>query len=484
MAENSSSNDNHSENIHNSASSRSGTRSSSDPWSSSSTPANAAPTTTTTKNVVIDLCGEDSPNTIICPVETIDAVAGAAVAGLEMGQNNHHRPAKRPRRCPDWKKQQQQPYKDDSIIDVDQENDDEKEEEEGIDLEDAAYRRVLGPLRMEFIDHWHTPHSLENHTNFRAAVGVIQHYSQGHNYHPASSTNSNMTNNTTTTSTRILYKELIEYQINLPISKISSVFVRAHGSRMDQLRVCITGPHGTPYSMGCFFFDLSLIDYPHQPPRVLFLTTHQKTVRFNPNLYECGKVCLSLLGTWHGPGWVPNQSTLLQVLVSIQGLILVENPYFNEPGFERDRGTPQGQKASEQYNARIRKFTLQYAIAEPLQQLVNSTTTTTTTTTTNFDTSTKNWQYPELTKVARQHFLKSSKRLEEQLQDWTTGNNHDPSLIVIANRIREHLAILQSQDESEKQFLLQQQQQQQDLEAKQKHRPPNPAETIVLLDDD
>jgi ubiquitin-protein ligase len=35
--------------------------------------------------------------------------------------------------------------------------------------------------------------------------------------------------------------------------------------------------------------------------------------RLNPNLYHDGKVCLSLLGTWSGPGWVPGQSTLLQV---------------------------------------------------------------------------------------------------------------------------------------------------------------------------
>lgn len=34
--------------------------------------------------------------------------------------------------------------------------------------------------------------------------------------------------------------------------------------------------------------------------------------------YNNGKVCLSLLGTWAGPSWQPGQSTLLQVLVSIQ----------------------------------------------------------------------------------------------------------------------------------------------------------------------
>ena len=40
--------------------------------------------------------------------------------------------------------------------------------------------------------------------------------------------------------------------------------------------------------------------------------------RFNPNLYADGKVCLSLLGTWHGGDssekWNPLQSNLLQVI--------------------------------------------------------------------------------------------------------------------------------------------------------------------------
>lgn len=49
---------------------------------------------------------------------------------------------------------------------------------------------------------------------------------------------------------------------------------------------------------------------------------------------HAGKVCLSLLGTWAGPGWQPGKSTLLQVLVSIQSLIMVPDPYFNEPGYE------------------------------------------------------------------------------------------------------------------------------------------------------
>jgi len=67
--------------------------------------------------------------------------------------------------------------------------------------------------------------------------------------------------------------------------------------------------------------------------------------RLNPNLYETGKVCLSLLGTWSGEAgenWNPQSSNILQVLISIQGLVLVEEPFYNEPGFEKQIGTEDG----------------------------------------------------------------------------------------------------------------------------------------------
>ncbi len=72
-----------------------------------------------------------------------------------------------------------------------------------------------------------------------------------------------------------------------------------------------------------------------------FLTTGGGRERLNPNLYACGKVCLSLLGTWPGGGkaekWVAATSSMLQLLVSIQSLIFVDQPFFNEPGYERNR---------------------------------------------------------------------------------------------------------------------------------------------------
>lgn len=68
--------------------------------------------------------------------------------------------------------------------------------------------------------------------------------------------------------------------------------------------------------------------------------------RFNPNLYADGKVCLSLLGTWHGGDatekWDPTHSNLQQVLLSIQGMIFIPDPMFNEPGYEAIKGTEEG----------------------------------------------------------------------------------------------------------------------------------------------
>ena len=99
-------------------------------------------------------------------------------------------------------------------------------------------------------------------------------------------------------------------------------------------------------------------DYPNRAPKVNLATTGGGTVRFNPNLYNCGKVCLSLLGTWQGEqgeAWQPKTSTLLQVFISVQALILVPDPFFNEPGYERIRGTAEGDRESRRYNETIRE---------------------------------------------------------------------------------------------------------------------------------
>ena len=62
-------------------------------------------------------------------------------------------------------------------------------------------------------------------------------------------------------------------------------------------QLLISGPEGTPYSGGLFLFDVFFPPtYPAGPPQVNLCTTGRGAVRFNPNLYNCGKVCLSILG--------------------------------------------------------------------------------------------------------------------------------------------------------------------------------------------
>ena len=57
-------------------------------------------------------------------------------------------------------------------------------------------------------------------------------------------------------------------------------------------------------------------------------------------------------------------SSLSQVINSILFLIFVEEPYFNEPGYQQTQGTPTGTQSSERYNDVIRKATLQYGYLE------------------------------------------------------------------------------------------------------------------------
>ncbi|NXP39051.1 UBE2O enzyme, partial [Leiothrix lutea] len=88
----------------------------------------------------------------------------------------------------------------------------------------------------------------------------------------------------------------------------------------DRMATLIKGPTRTPYEDGLFLFDIQLPNiYPAVPP--LFRYLSQCSGRLNPNLYDNGKVCVSLLGTWIGKGterWT-SKSSLLQVLISIQG---------------------------------------------------------------------------------------------------------------------------------------------------------------------
>ena len=96
----------------------------------------------------------------------------------------------------------------------------------------------------------------------------------------------------------------------------------------------IIGPSDTPYYGGNYFFEFQYpADYPHSPPKVKYWT-NGNDIRFNPNLYKCGKVCVSLLNTWRGEQWTSCQS-ISTVLLTLCTL-LCKDPLLNEPGVSKD----------------------------------------------------------------------------------------------------------------------------------------------------
>jgi len=56
------------------------------------------------------------------------------------------------------------------------------------------------------------------------------------------------------------------------------------------------------------------------------------------------------------------------VAISIQSLILVPHPYFNEPGYVGQLGTPVGKTSSDNYNRVIERGTLQWAMIDMLEK--------------------------------------------------------------------------------------------------------------------
>ncbi|XP_065307226.1 ubiquitin-conjugating enzyme E2 Z-like [Dermacentor albipictus] len=116
------------------------------------------------------------------------------------------------------------------------------------------------------------------------------------------------------------------------------LYISPEEADITRVHVLIVGPSGTPYEGGFFQFFMKFPpQYPISPPRVRIMTTDAGRVRFNPNLYAHGKVCLSILGTWQGPLWSPAQG-MESVLMAIQSL-MNEKPYCNDPKFQNTQSS-------------------------------------------------------------------------------------------------------------------------------------------------
>lgn len=121
---------------------------------------------------------------------------------------------------------------------------------------------------------------------------------------------------------------LVDY-IDLEKNPIDDIYTYYDEDNIMVLYALIIGPKNTPYENGFYFFKIQYTEeYPSKPPKCIFHTIDRK-IRFNPNLYENGKICLSILGTWSGPSWKPVMDTK-SILLNFQTL-LHENPIINEP---------------------------------------------------------------------------------------------------------------------------------------------------------
>ena len=125
----------------------------------------------------------------------------------------------------------------------------------------------------------------------------------------------------------------------------------------------IFGPENTPYQHGNYLFTFEFpISYPYNPPKLTFENRYNN-IRFHPNLYRNGKVCISILNTWSGEKWSACQ-TIKSVLLTMC-TILTENPLLHEPGIRNSH------EDHYKYNKIISYMNIKYNILEIINDIEN-----------------------------------------------------------------------------------------------------------------
>lgn len=163
-------------------------------------------------------------------------------------------------------------------------------------------------------------------------------------------------------------KKDIQSLLNTDFSDSTNIFSWCSPSNIRLIYSVIVGPDDTPYAGGFFLFKTTFEDdYPFKHPMTVMRTLDPR-VRFHPNLYRDGKVCLSLIGTWaqndNQVAWTPAM-TLITLLTTVQSM-MGENAERNEPGHETR--TPQQCKP---YDDTIKWFTQEVAVLGMLKRNVD-----------------------------------------------------------------------------------------------------------------
>lgn len=130
------------------------------------------------------------------------------------------------------------------------------------------------------------------------------------------------------TNKKRLAKDIVDI-IKCPLTD-NGIYYKHDEDNMLVGYALVMGPEDTIYNYGYYFFKFNFTkEYPFKPP-VLEYLTNGNGIRFHPNLYRNGKVCLSLLNTWSGEQWTSCQ-TIRTILLNLVTLFH-NKPLLNEPG--------------------------------------------------------------------------------------------------------------------------------------------------------
>ena len=139
-------------------------------------------------------------------------------------------------------------------------------------------------------------------------------------------------------------KKAIKRIINIDIKKQeelkdSNIYIEFNEANILEAHAIIFGPEDTIYDGSIIYLKINFpINYPFVPPKITYIS-NGNSLRIHPNIYKCGKICLSILGTWSGPKWTSIMD-ISSILLSIKSL-LDNNPIYNEPGYHKNNKSHQ-----------------------------------------------------------------------------------------------------------------------------------------------
>jgi hypothetical protein len=98
------------------------------------------------------------------------------------------------------------------------------------------------------------------------------------------------------------------------------------------------------------------------------------------------------------------------VFLAIQSAIMHSTPYFNEPGYQQQFGTPEGDRRNKEYNAVIRRGCVQWAMIDQIKN-----------------------PKPGFKAITKLHFRLKKDEIKTQLDSWLKD---DPSLASLVAELR------------------------------------------------